>query len=92
MGNLVTNLPNYRLYVIHKIPSLRVLDFQKVTKKEREEAKLVFESEQAKATMIAMSAKQKEIDANLKKEEKAKGAKTVSEDSDGIKAQIRDLE
>ena len=30
VGNLVTNLPNYRMYVIYKIPTLRILDFQKV--------------------------------------------------------------
>lgn len=27
VNNIVTELPNYRLYVIHKIPSLRILDF-----------------------------------------------------------------
>ena len=32
-NNIVTELPNYRLFVISKIPSLRVLDFQKVTAK-----------------------------------------------------------
>lgn len=31
-NNLVTELPNYRLYAIHKIPSLRILDFEKVQK------------------------------------------------------------
>ena len=31
LGNIVTNLPNYRHYVIYKMPQLRVLDFQKVT-------------------------------------------------------------
>jgi U2 small nuclear ribonucleoprotein A' len=45
MGNLVTNLPNYRMYVVYKIPNLRVLDFQKVTKKEKETAKKMFETE-----------------------------------------------
>lgn len=35
VGNLVTNLPNYRMYVIHKMPYLRVLDFQKVSQKEK---------------------------------------------------------
>ena len=33
VNNLVAELPNYRLYAIHKIPSLRILDFQKVEKK-----------------------------------------------------------
>ena len=27
VGNLVSNLPNYRLYTIHAIPTLKVLDF-----------------------------------------------------------------
>ena len=31
LGNLVCNLPNYRLYTVHKIPNLKVLDFQMVT-------------------------------------------------------------
>ena len=35
VGNLVTNLPNYRSYVIFKMPQLRTLDFQKVSEKER---------------------------------------------------------
>ena len=39
IGNIVCNLPNYRLYTIGKIPSLKVLDFQSVTQSEREMAK-----------------------------------------------------
>ena len=31
INNLVTEMPNYRLFTIAKIPSLRILDFQKVT-------------------------------------------------------------
>ena len=42
MGNLVCNLPDYRLYTIHKIPSLKVLDFQMVTQAEREAARKLF--------------------------------------------------
>ena len=34
-NNLVTELPNYRLFVISKIPSLRILDFSKISAKER---------------------------------------------------------
>ena len=44
MGNLVCNLPNYRLYTIHKIPTLKVLDFQSVTRVEREMARKMFSS------------------------------------------------
>merc|ERR1712150_455454 len=34
LDNPVTRRPNYRLYTIHKIPSLKVLDFRKVKLKE----------------------------------------------------------
>ena len=44
LDNVVTKIKNYRLYVIYKIPTLRILDFQRVTKKEREEALLKFSS------------------------------------------------
>lgn len=49
-NNVITEVPwmlsqmnNYRLYVIHKIPSLRILDFKKVSKQERAEAAKLFE-------------------------------------------------
>ena len=45
VGNIVTNIPNYRLYTIHQIPSLKVLDFQNVTDKEREAAQELFGDE-----------------------------------------------
>lgn len=38
VNNLVTELPNYRIQVIARIPSLRILDFNKVTKFEKKEA------------------------------------------------------
>ena len=42
LGNLVCNLPNYRLYVIARMPQLKVLDFQKVTMGERSQAEKLF--------------------------------------------------
>ncbi len=42
IDNLITLLSNYRAYVIFKIPSLRILDFQKITKEERDQALLLF--------------------------------------------------
>mmetsp|Transcript_21340 Transcript_21340/g.24804 ORF Transcript_21340/g.24804 Transcript_21340/m.24804 type:complete len:209 (-) Transcript_21340:172-798(-) len=45
LGNVVTQAKNYRLYVISRIPSLKTLDFQKVKKKEREEAQELFGKE-----------------------------------------------
>ncbi|XP_058485891.1 U2 small nuclear ribonucleoprotein A' [Solea solea] len=42
LRNPVTNKKHYRLYVINKIPQIRVLDFQKVKLKERQEAEKMF--------------------------------------------------
>lgn len=38
VNNLVTESPNYRLNVIARIPTLRILDFEKVTQTERVKA------------------------------------------------------
>ena len=42
LNNIVTKAPNYRLYTIFKIPSITVLDFQKVRDKERDQAEEMF--------------------------------------------------
>ncbi len=39
INNMVAELPDYRLNMIRMVPSLRILDFKKVTEKEREQAK-----------------------------------------------------
>ena len=41
-GNLVANLSMYRLYAIFKLRNIKVLDFQKVTQVERQQADAVF--------------------------------------------------
>lgn len=41
-NNLVTELPNYRLFVIAKIASLRILDFTKISAQERRQAREMF--------------------------------------------------
>ncbi|XP_002992324.2 U2 small nuclear ribonucleoprotein A' isoform X3 [Selaginella moellendorffii] len=47
LENVVTKLPEYRLYVIHKLPNLRLLDFSKVKAKEKIAAKARFASQEA---------------------------------------------
>eukprot|EP01135_Chromosphaera_perkinsii_P000414 Nk52_evm61s78 gene=Nk52_evmTU61s78 len=42
MKNPVCTKQHYRLFLIHLIPSLRVLDFQRIKQKEREEAQRFF--------------------------------------------------
>ncbi|XP_040569924.1 U2 small nuclear ribonucleoprotein A' [Lepeophtheirus salmonis] len=51
MSNPVISKPDYRLYLIHKLPNLRMLDFRKVKLKEREEAKAKFKSEEGKKVL-----------------------------------------
>ncbi|XP_065864022.1 U2 small nuclear ribonucleoprotein A' isoform X1 [Euphorbia lathyris] len=46
LDNNITKKPNYRLYVIYKLKSLRVLDFKKVKSKERLEAENLFASKE----------------------------------------------
>mmetsp|Transcript_4844 Transcript_4844/g.7913 ORF Transcript_4844/g.7913 Transcript_4844/m.7913 type:complete len:268 (+) Transcript_4844:149-952(+) len=59
LGNAVALKPKYRLYCIHKIPSLKWLDFQKVQQVERDDAKKYFKSAAGKTfiTAIAQEAK-----------------------------------
>lgn len=42
IDNVVTKKPYYRLYVIHKLPNLRLLDFKKIKEKERAESVKMF--------------------------------------------------
>lgn len=48
LHNPVTSKQHYRLYLIYKLPQLRLLDFRKISMKEREEAKALFKSTQGK--------------------------------------------
>ncbi|KAG8379612.1 hypothetical protein BUALT_Bualt07G0106900 [Buddleja alternifolia] len=57
LDNNITKKPNYRMYVIHKLKSLRVLDFRKVKQKERIEANKLFASEEAEEEAKRESAK-----------------------------------
>ena len=52
VGNLVSQLPNYRQYTIYKLPNLRTLDFQKVSLKERQAASAFFESTPQGQTLL----------------------------------------
>ncbi|PON34510.1 LRR domain containing protein [Parasponia andersonii] len=57
LDNNITKKPNYRLYVIHKLTTLRVLDFKKVKTKERLEAKTLFASKEVEEEAKKESAK-----------------------------------
>lgn len=57
IGNSVQAKPHYRAYLIHKLPHLRVLDFQKVKKHEREEAEKLFGSPEGVALAATIAKK-----------------------------------
>jgi len=42
IDNVITKKPFYRLYVIHKLPTLRLLDFRKIKEKDRAESVKMF--------------------------------------------------
>ncbi|XP_017769570.1 PREDICTED: U2 small nuclear ribonucleoprotein A' [Nicrophorus vespilloides] len=48
LHNPITAKPHYRLYIVHKFPNLRLLDFRKIRMKEKEEAKALFKSKKGK--------------------------------------------
>lgn len=56
LENPVVHLPNYRLYVIFRIPSLKCLDFQKVKRVEREEAIRFFNSPEGVSLLASVAA------------------------------------
>ncbi|WCJ23189.1 U2 small nuclear ribonucleoprotein A [Euphorbia peplus] len=57
LDNNITKKPNYRLYVIYKLKSLRVLDFKKVNTKERVEAERLFASREVEEEVVRESIK-----------------------------------
>lgn len=52
VNNFVTSMPNYRLYTIFTLPSVTVLDFQKVKLKERLLAQEMFGKKEESGDVI----------------------------------------
>ncbi|KAF2901298.1 hypothetical protein ILUMI_04876 [Ignelater luminosus] len=59
LHNPVTAKPHYRLYLVYKLPQLRLLDFRKIKMKEREEAKTLFKSKKGKELQKEISKRAK---------------------------------
>jgi U2 small nuclear ribonucleoprotein A' len=55
MDNPVAKKPHYRLYIIYKLPQVRVLDFNKVKLTERKEAAALFAKEDGTDNDLAKS-------------------------------------
>ncbi|CAF1024217.1 unnamed protein product [Adineta ricciae] len=48
IGNPIAMTKDYRLYIIHMLPNLRTLDFNRITNKERELASKIYKSKSSK--------------------------------------------
>jgi len=59
LRNPVTTKKNYRYYVVHRLPQLRVLDFRRIKLKEREAAKKMFKGEKGAALAAELGQKSK---------------------------------
>lgn len=75
LHNPITAKTHYRLYVIYKLPQLRLLDFRKIKMKERNEAKALFKSKKGKEIQkeITKRAKMFVPGGNLPNVAKSKG-------------------
>lgn len=65
VDNLVTKIKYYRQYVIFKMPNLRVLDFQKVKKKERISANELFTSKEGQMLIEDLVTKKFKTEDNI---------------------------
>ncbi|KAH3694555.1 U2 small nuclear ribonucleoprotein A'-like [Dreissena polymorpha] len=59
MRNPVSTKKHYRLYVLHKVPSLRVIDFQRVKQKERDASHKMFKGKKGQALAADIGKKSK---------------------------------
>ena len=81
LDNPVTLKDKYRLYVIYRIPSLKSLDYQKVSKTERTDANAFFGTTTGQAMLSAI-----DTDAKTDNKDKPKPSLTLTEDQ---KMQVR---
>lgn len=61
LNNPVATKKHYRLYVIHKLPTVRLLDFRRVRLHEREEAAKLFKGKKGKALAEEIAPKSNEF-------------------------------
>lgn len=75
LHNPITAKAHYRLYIIHKLPQLKLLDFRKIKLKEKEEAKTLFKSKKGKEYQKEITKRAKTFvpGANIQSISKSKG-------------------
>ncbi|KAK4265100.1 hypothetical protein QN277_026196 [Acacia crassicarpa] len=94
LDNNITKKPNYRLYVVYKLKSLRVLDFKKVKNKERLEAKNLFSSKEVEEEVqrapakVIPSVETPNVPEDTEEQQTSKAAAPTPEQIIAIKAAI----
>ena len=88
MDNPVTEHPHYRLYVIHRLPSLKSLDFRKVTKSERDEAARLFSSAEGRSVASAVAAESQQEGIHTSADTKTSGSELRAEQREQIRQAI----
>lgn len=68
INNPVTSKPHYRYYVIHKLPNLKLLDFSKIKRFEREESRALFAGEDGDTLAKSIGIKSKTLDEEFRQE------------------------
>lgn len=79
LDNPITEKLHYRLYCIHKIPTLKMLDFQKVKVQEREAAKALFSTVEGADMVSSVSEEAKQLDAQKEASENGNKAQLTAE-------------
>ncbi|XP_050403898.1 U2 small nuclear ribonucleoprotein A' isoform X2 [Patella vulgata] len=89
LRNPVTTKKNYRLYVIHKIPQIRVLDFQRIKMKERQAAAKLFKGKKGQQLVQDLGKRSKSFVPGEKLPEKRNTPSgPTKEEMDAIKKAI----
>jgi len=90
--NPISTKPNYRLFVIHCLPQVKVLDFQRIKMKEREAAKKLFSGKKGELLRKDIAAKRQKTfevkDVAAPTEEDENFMKEKFKDQEAIKAAI----
>ncbi|CCD61684.1 putative U2 small nuclear ribonucleoprotein A' [Caenorhabditis elegans] len=92
IGNPITHKDNYRMYMIYKLPTVRVIDFNRVRLTEREAAKKMFKGKSGKKARDAIQKSvhtedPSEIEPN--ENSSGGGARLTDEDREKIKEAIK---
>ncbi|CAI5442657.1 unnamed protein product [Caenorhabditis angaria] len=88
IGNPITHKDNYRLYIIFKLPTVRVIDFNRVKLSEREAAKKMFKGKSGKKARDSIQRSVHTEEAQSEKENSV-GVQLTSEDREKIKDAVK---